>query len=183
MKIQNLYLVKVFTKSKVLFSFIFLFIVFQSYFYYIKSSTFPWFYWSLYAYTENLPDTMIQREVFINGDRLDVTTIPIWQESIIMHTFSMYNWQHQNGFNDPQNELVKKRTRFFPKKVYSYAAYKINNQKEEAVTYPNWLIQYLSKITGKRIEIIEYKEVRYKYNVSENKFIALDNWVLQRFEY
>lgn len=182
MKVNNFYILKVFKKSKLLFAFVIIFIFFQAYFAHNKEYTFPWFTWEMYSKVEYLPDTMTQRELYINGERLDVTQLPIWQEAVILHTFHMYNWQKINDYNDPMNELVKKRTRYLPSKIQSMVAYKINNQKEETITYPNWISNYLAKITGKNIETIEYKEVRYKYDKQQNKFYFIDSWNFQKFE-
>ncbi len=180
-KIQGLYLIRLFRQNKILFVFVMLFIIFQVTFNNKRIHTFPWYVWDMYSRTETLPDTLTQTEVFIDGRRLDVTQIPIWQEATILHTYKMYNWQRVNGFNDPMNDVVKSRTNIFPKEIYSFVAYKINNRKEESEQYPIWLKSYLEKILHKKINSVELRDVQYQYK--DGKFIDIkNNWSVLKIE-
>lgn len=127
----------------------------------------------MYSKVENLPDTLLQREVFIDGKRLDVTKIPIWQEAVVLHSLSMYNWQAQNDFHDPLHELVVLRTKHLPASFQSFVAYKVENHREELATYPDWILQYLQKITHQKIHHVEYKEAHYVYNKEKNEYTFL----------
>jgi hypothetical protein len=180
---QSLYFIRVFKKSKGIFVFVVLFAIMQYHFFAKREYTFPWFTWDMYSKVEQYPDTVAQTELFVNNQRIDITSIPIWQEETITHTFKMYNWQLMNDYNDPIDEMVKERTKHFPKKVYSYVAYKINNHKEETKQYPAWFKQYLEKRLSLKINTIEFKAVRYSYNIKDNKFTPVDNWTIQKFEY
>lgn len=180
-KFQNLYLIRLFRQNKILFSFVVLFIFFQLLFNQKRIHSFPWFVWDMYSRVETLPDTITQTEVLIDGERLDVTKIPIWQEATILHTYKMYNWQKINDYNDPMNEAVKSRTAIFPDNIYSYVAYKINNQKEEIEQYPTWLKSYLEKILHKKINVVELRDVQYIYK--NEKFIDINNnWSVLKIE-
>ena len=180
---SNLYIIRIFKKSKGIFVFVILSAIMQYHFFSKREYTFPWFTWDMYSKVEQYPDTIAQTEFFINNERVDITSIPIWQEETMTHTFKMYNWMLMNDYNDPMNELVKKRTAHFPQKAYSFVAYKINNQKEEIVTYPEWFKQYLQNRLGKNINLIEVKTVKYAYNIQQNKFTQFDSWTIQKFEY
>ncbi|MCC6582399.1 MAG: hypothetical protein IT271_01730 [Chitinophagales bacterium] len=118
-----------------------------------------------------MPDTIIQTEVFIDGERLDVTKIPIWEELSILNTYKMYNRQRINNYNDPINEAVLSRTKIFPEQVYAFVAYKINNHSDEAATYPAWLKEYLEKILHKKIKTVELRDVQYKWENGQFKDI------------
>lgn len=181
MKFSNLYIVRVFKKSKGIFVFVIFFALMQSYFFYKREYTFPWFTWDMYSKIEQYPDTVIQTELFVNNKRIDITSIPIWQEETISRTFKMYNWMLMNNYNDPINEMVKRRTQYFPPSVYSFVAYKINNHKEEIVTYPNWFRNYIHNRLGINVETVEFKSVKYAYDVKQNKFTPLDSWTIQKF--
>ncbi|MEN9447561.1 MAG: hypothetical protein RJA25_851 [Bacteroidota bacterium] len=173
MNYHNWYLVRLFRSHKILFAFVMLFIFFQIIFNNKRVHSFPFFVWDMYSRTQTLPDTLTQTEVFIDGARLDITKIPIWEELGIIHTYQMYNWMRMNDYNDPMDDVVKNRTHYFPQKIYSYVAYKINNHKEETSTYPAWLHQYLEKILHKKITTVELKDVQYKYK--DNQFKSINN--------
>ena len=49
--------------------------------------------------------------------------------------------------------------------------------------YPAWFKQYLEKRLDIKIKTIEFKTVRYSYNINANKFTPFDNWTIQKFEY
>jgi|JI10StandDraft_1071094.scaffolds.fasta_scaffold67577_4 hypothetical protein len=172
-RFQNLYLVNVFRQNKILFSFIVLFIGFQLYFNQKRIHSFPWFVWDMYSRPATLPDTITQTEIFVDGERLNITALPIWEELSVLHTYKMYNWQRMNNFKDPMNDVVINRTRLFPESVYHFAAWKINNHKEEAETYPTWLKQYLEQCLHKKIDTLELRDVQYIY--TNGKFEALNN--------
>jgi hypothetical protein len=135
----------------------------------------------MYSRVETLPDTLVQTEIFIDEQRLDVTRLPIWKEATVLHTYKMYNWQKMNNDNDPMDALVKERTRFFPQKVYYYAAYKINNHGEENNRYPQWLKKYLEKQLGKKIATVELKDVQYKY--ANGQFMPLNSWTVLKIDH
>lgn len=180
-KLQNLYLVRLFRQNKILFVFVMLFIFFQGYFNQKRMHSFPWFVWDMYSRTETLPDTLTQSEVFIDGKRLDVTNIPIWQEATILHTYKMYNWQRMNNYNDPMDAVVKERTRLFPERIYSFVAYKINNHPEESKNYPMWLHRYMETILKKKIKSVEIRDAQYK--LQGTKFIDIHNsWSVLKVE-
>ena len=179
--LNNLYLVRLFRQNKILFVFILLFIFFQLYFNQKRIHSFPWFVWDMYSRTETLPDTITQTEVFIDGKRLDVTKIPIWQEATILHTYKMYNWQKMNNYNDPMNDAVKERTRYFPEQAYHFVAYKINNHQDEAERYPDWLQQYLENVLHQKIKSVELKDVQYKFE--NGKFNDIHNsWTVLKID-
>ena len=79
--------------------------------------------------TQTIADTITQTEIFIDNKRMDITSIPIWQEATILNTYKMYNWMRMNNYNDPMQEVVKNRTKYFSEKTRSFIAYKINNHK------------------------------------------------------
>ncbi|MDB5226160.1 MAG: hypothetical protein JWN78_353 [Bacteroidota bacterium] len=180
MDYKNWYLVRLFRQNKILFIFVLLFIFFQLYFNQKRIHSFPWFVWDMYSREESMPDTVTQTEVFIDGKRLDVTHIPIWQEATILHTYKMYNWQKMNGDNDPINDEVKKRTRYFPERVYHFVAYKINNHPEESQQYPAWLKNYLEKRLHQKINHVELKDVQYKYE--GGKFRQVNAWTVLKID-
>ena len=93
---SNLYIIRVFKKSKGIFVFVILFAIMQYHFFSKREYTFPWFTWDMYSKVEQYPDTVAQTELFVNNQRIDITSIPIWQEETITHTFKMYNWQVMN---------------------------------------------------------------------------------------
>ncbi|MFN8259868.1 MAG: hypothetical protein U0X41_02905 [Chitinophagales bacterium] len=180
-RFQNLYLVRVFRQNKILFAFILLFIGFQIYFNNKRIHSFPFFVWDMYSRPATLPDTLTQTEVFVDGKRLDVTKLPIWEELSILHTYKMYNWQRINDYNDPMDEVVRLRTKYFPERIYSFAAWKINNHASEAATYPAWLKQYLEKTLDRKIKSVELRDVQYKYE--NGHFRAIHNsWTVLKVE-
>ena len=183
MNFSNLYIVRVLKKSKGIFIFVIFFIVMQAYFFAKREYTFPWFSWDMYSKVEQYPDTVAQTELYVNNQRVDITSIPIWQEETVTHTFKLYNWLLMNDYNDPMNELVIKRTSHLPKKLYPFVAYKINNHKEEIEQYPTWFKQYMEKRLNVKINTVEFKTVRYSYNIKENKFTPIDNWTIQKFDF
>jgi hypothetical protein len=126
----------------------------------------------MYSRPATLPDTITQTEIFADGKRLNITALPIWEELSVLHTYKMYNWQRMNNFKDPMNEVVINRTKFFPEKVYHFAAWKINNHPEEAETYPTWLKQYLEQCLNKKINTLELRDVQYSY--TNEKFEAVN---------
>lgn len=170
---RDLYLIRLFRQNKFLFTGVMLFILIQQYLYMKDNSSFPWFVWSMYSHKEQLPAAVSQNEFYINGKRLDITRIPIWQEATITHTFQKYNELQQTGFKDPLDAVVKKRTGSFPPFVYSYAAEKIINGSDEVKRYPVWLKNYIShQITRNPIQQLKVKEMHYQY--SNGKFIQTD---------
>jgi hypothetical protein len=181
MNLQNWYLIRLYKQNKMLFSFVILFIVFQIYFNNKRIHSFPFFVWDMYSRTQTLPDTLTQTEVFIDGKRLDITQLPIWEESCILNTYKMYNWMRMNNNFDPMDEVVINRTKYFPKSVYSFVSYKICNQSTEAEKYTDWLHHYLEQILHKKIKIVEIKDVQYKY--LNNHFQPLNNsWSVLKSE-
>lgn len=167
------YLFRLYRQNKFLFVAVVLFIFFQGYFNVKRVHSFPWFVWDMYSRIETLPDTITQTELFIDGSRLDITSIPIWEESTVLNTYKMYHWMRKNNYQDPMNEVVKNRTSFLPKKIYSFVAYKINNQKNETETYPQWLKSYLENILNRKINNLELRDVQYQYD--NGKFRATQN--------
>ena len=175
------YLVRLYLQHKLLFSFVLLFIAFQIYFNNKRIHSFPFFVWDMYSRVQTLPDTLTQTELYIDGKRLDITQLSIWEEASILNTYKMYNWMRMNNYYDPMDEVVKNRTIFLPKSVYSFVSYKICNQLKETETYPIWLHQYLEKTTHKKIKKIELKEVQYKY--TNQQFRSLNNsWSVLKYE-
>ena len=180
-RFQNVYLVRLFRQNKMLFYFILIFVFFQAYFNQKRIHSFPWFVWDMYSRTQAMPDTITQTEIFIDGERLDITKIPIWEELSILNTYKMYNWQRINNYNDPMNEAVLSRTKIFPEQVYSFVAYKINNHSDEAATYPAWLKEYLEKILHRKIKTVELRDVQYKCENGEFKEIH-NSWSVLKIE-
>lgn len=181
MNYKNWYLFRLYRHNKVMFGFVLLFIFFQLLFNYKRIHSFPWFVWDMYSRVESMPETLTQTEVFIDGERLDVSSIPIWQEATILHTFTVYNWQKMNHDNDPMDAVVRSRTRYFPESWYSYVSYKICNHAEETNTYPAWLKHYLEQRLHKKINTVEIKNVQYKY--LDKKFVPLhSSWTVLKIE-
>jgi hypothetical protein len=173
-KIKELYLFRLFRQNKFLFAFVLLFIFFQQFFYLKGNSTFPWFHWSMYSYPAYQPESVTQIEYFINGKRLNLTTLPIWQEATISHTFEKYHQLEQNGFRDPMDTIVRKRTSILPSELYPYIAYCINNHPEDAKRYPYWLKTYLKEqVIHESVQNLEIKKVTYRYQ--DAKFQAADS--------
>ncbi len=172
--LKDLYLIRLFRQNKFLFGCVILFIFFQQYLYMKDNSSFPWFVWSMYSYREQLPQTVNQHEFYVNGKRLDITRIPIWQEATITHTFQKYRELQLSGFIDPLDALVKKRTTSLPPLVYTYASEKICNHSDDVKKYPDWLTNYISRqITCKPLYLLEIKEMHYQY--AAGKFIQTDS--------
>ncbi len=171
--LKDLYLIRLFRQNKILFTVVMLFMFMQQYLYLKDNSSFPWFVWSMYSYREQLPKVVSQNEFYIDGKRLDITQIPIWQEATITHTFQKYHELLQNTFKDPLEEVVKKRTNSFPPCVYSYTDEKICNHYNEVKRYPSWLTNYISRqITHRPILRLEVKEMHYQY--TSGQFIPTD---------
>ena len=178
---NNWFVVRLLQQNKLLFCFVLFFSFFQIFFEYKRIHSFPWIIWDMYSRVETIPDTIIETEIFIDGKILDVTKIPIWQEATILHTYKMYNWQKLNEDHDPMNEVVRHRTSYFPKRIYHYVAYKINNHKEETEKYPVWLLNYLEKISHKKIKNVALKDVQYKYQ--NGKFRSINSfWTVLKIE-
>lgn len=172
--LKELYLIRLFRQNKFLFTAVCIFIFFQHFFYIKDNGSFPWFVWSMYSYKEPLPQTVIQTEIYVNGKRLNISKIPIWQEATLTHTFQKYHELEQTEFIDPLDTIVKKRTNSLPPFVYSYAAGKICNHYDEAKNYPLWLTNYISRqITCKPVHLLEVKEMHYQY--TGGKFIQSDS--------
>ena len=164
---ENLYLVRLFRQNKLLFLFVFLFICGQQYFCYKDNSTFPWFVWSMYSHDEYLPKTAAQTEVFIDGKRLDISSIPIWQEATIIHTFNKYLQVKNNLYIDPLDEVVKKRTANCSPAWRQYIASCVENHQTNTDKYPVWIKQYLeTNVVKHSIHRIEFREVQYTYENS-----------------
>ena len=132
MNSNNWYLVRLFRNNKIMFCFVMLFIFFQQYFYLKDNSTLPWFVWSMYSHKEYLPDTVTQTELFINNKRVDITSMPIWQEATIMHTFDKYIQLKNNDFIDPMKEVVNKRISHLPAAFQEYIVGQIEVKKTAA---------------------------------------------------
>jgi len=171
--LKKLYLVRLFRQNKIMFIFVLIFIFFQGLFNYKKAHSFPWYVWDMYSRPQTIADTITQTEIFIDNKRMDITSIPIWQEATILNTYKMYNWMRMNNYNDPMQEVVKNRTIYFSEKTRSFIAYKINNHKEETIQYPRWLLHYLETITDKEIREVALRDVQYK--LENNAYVPIDN--------
>ncbi len=173
-KLKNLYLIRLFKENKIVFCFVLLFIFFQQYFYLKDNSTFPWFVWSMYSHEEYYPEMAKQTELFINGKRFDISSIPIWQEATVMHTFEKYIQIKKNNYIDPMKSIVIKRISNLSSFSQNYISSQIENKKTAVIRYPVWILSYLEKYVYKdKIKTIEFKEVKYNYR--DNIFTKSDS--------
>lgn len=128
----------------------------------------------MYSHKEYMPDTMTQTELFINNMRVDITSIPIWQEATIMHTFDKYIELKNNDFTDPVDKVVKKRVSHLSANLQQYISVQIEVKKTDAEKYPEWLINYLrTEVIKANIQTIEFKETLYRFN--KNTFRKTDS--------
>ncbi len=166
---EKWYLVRLFKNSKVLFLLFLLFVFFQSLFNHKRIHSFPWFVWDMYSRVEYVPETVTQTEFFLDGKRLNLPQLSIWEEATVLHTFQKYRHLKSPGNMDPLLPVVESRTRFFPESLTEWIANRILNQPEDIKRYPQWLHQYLTKIMGHTIDTLEIKEVTYRYHNHELK--------------
>ena len=89
-------------------------------------------------------------------------------------TLFLYNLQVENKYNDPFDALVKHRVNVVFPVAYPFVSNKLNNHKE-VMQYPEWLKNYLQARLTIKINTIEMKVQRYKYQVSNNSFEQLNN--------
>lgn len=160
---EKWYLVRLFKNSKVLFLLVLLFIFFQAYFNHKRIHTFPWFVWDMYSRTETVPETITQTAFYINGERLNMPELSIWEEATILHTFQRYYHWKTEGKSDPLQPVVESRTRFLPKKIRVWVAERILNTPDDMKGYPQWLYHYLTRIHHQPIRTLEIKRVPYSY--------------------
>ncbi len=160
---QNLYLVRVWKQSKLVFLFILLFASLQLFFNIKREYNFPFIVWDMYSRHQEVPEVSSLFVFYLDGKLYNHTQLPIWKEETSMKTFRMYNWQKMNNDHDPMDGSVQYRTRYLPQWFYHYAASKIDNHPEEYQNYPDWLFYYLRKATQTYFKKLEVKELKYYY--------------------
>ncbi|MCB0508587.1 MAG: hypothetical protein KDD21_09825 [Bacteroidetes bacterium] len=163
-KLQQTYFFRLFKENKWLFVFVLLFIVCQHFFYLKKNNCFPWYVWNMYSYPEYKPDTLTQVEFYIDGERLNLAKIPIWQEATIQHTFNTYFHLYQHQYIDNQEKEMEKIRSYIPISSKEYWIKAIANDSINTKQFPTWFINYLEQqIVHHKINEVTVKTVAYKY--------------------
>lgn len=158
---KNLYLIRVWKESKLLFVFVLGFIFFQLMFNLKRIHSFPWFVWDMYSRPETVEKVNSCFEIYADGQRIAYSDLPYWGEIGVYKTFRMYNWLKMNNFNDPMDVAVRNKAANLPGNVYPLLEKSINNHQQEAMLYPAWLHQYIEKRLGRKVHSIEVREVKY----------------------
>lgn len=169
MNLNQLYLVKVFKQSKLLFVGVMVFIFFQLFFNFKRIHSFPWFVWDMYSRPVKVNKVNSIYEIVVDGESIPYTELPYWGEIGVYKTFRMYNKMVINQYQDPMDAAIKNKCRFLPDAFYPILNDKINNQGFETATYPAWLHQYLEKQLNRKIALLEVNEV--KYQTKNDKYI------------
>lgn len=178
MDINNLYLIRVFKKSKWLFTAILLFICFQTYFFIKREYSFPFFVWDMYSRTEQVTDTIVRNEIYIDDTLLNTTRLSIWQDAVLTNTFKAYWVLHENGNQDPVHGLVSRRTAAFSSAWQEKISYNIENNKCDIAKFPGWIFGYIQEITHNQIQEISFEESTYLYNRETTTYTKTGNKVL-----
>lgn len=161
---KNLFLIRLFRESKLLFAFI-AFLCLGQYITVKKEiNGFPWFYYAMYSTVENLPEAVNQFIVHIDGEPFDYLALEYWGGIAVDKSLKTYKTIRDGSMVDPMEELVQSRTSFFPERLQSFARYKLINKPEEVDAYPAWLHAYLERKLHRKISKIEVYNNWYKYD-------------------
>jgi hypothetical protein len=178
MDIHNLYLIRVFRKSKRLFSAILLFIIFQTYFFLKREYSFPFFIWDMYSRTEQVSDTLVRNEIYLDDTLLNTTRLPIWQDAVLTNTFKAYWNLHENGNQDPVHDLVSRRTSAFSFAWQKKIGYNIENNKADMAQFPHWIYGYVCHIRKQPFSTIAYTKSIYILDRKTYTFTKTNSKVL-----
>lgn len=179
MSYSKWYIIRLFQQNKILFFFVCIFIFFQFYFNKKQIHSFPWYVWDMYSRIETKPDTITQTAFYVDGKQLDITSIPIWEESTLLHTFNMYYSIQSNNYKDPIETSVKKRTKYLTLNMQNYIAHQIQNSEAAVRDYPRWLIRYIEKITHKNIKQVDVRKMYYQYQNGKIKDLQRSELLLK----
>lgn len=178
MDIHHLYLIRVFRKSKWLFTAILLFICFQTYFFLKREYSFPFFVWDMYSRTEQVTDTLVRNEIYIDDTLLNTIRFSIWQDAVLTNTFKAYWNLHENGNQDAVHELVSRRTSAFSSALQKKISDNIENNKSDIAQFPDWIYGYIEDTRKQPFSSITYTESVYVLDRKKYKYTKADSKVL-----
>lgn len=161
---NQLYLARVFRKSKLLFIAIVLFIIFQSYFFLKREYSFPFYVWDMYSRVEGVSDTLVRNELLVDHQLLNTTQLTIWQDALLANSFKEYLVLKRNKNQDPVNGLILQRTDKLPKNIRTRICKNIENDAVAVFQFPGWIFGYIQEITHNHIQEISFEESTYLYN-------------------
>ena len=142
---RETYLGKVFLHSKLLFSVIVLFVVFQIFFTYKGVESFPFLNYGMYSeyFSPNTKNTCYQ--ISIDNQPIKLTDQWDLERSIIESTLGYYDGLKSNNFQDTLSKVIDRRFKYLvDTKFYNYLNASLLNDKNKVATYPRWLMQYMA---------------------------------------
>jgi hypothetical protein len=156
---ENLYFVKLWNTSKLLFLGVCILILGQAFFTYKGILNFPFFPYEMYAHPTQKSDTKELLFISINGKNLNYTSLPNWTEGNIINTVNYYdryqqgnNWAHRvwiNRFGTPKTPFQKLTyNRLVPTQI-------------QIETYPEWISNYIENAIDQPVHSILITRKKY----------------------
>ncbi len=143
---KDIYLIKVWKQSKILFCCIILFIIFQVFFINKKIQNFPFFIFDMYSKPIETPTTFQTYEIKINNQPYNYFALTNIRENVILNTIQTYHailqsdgkFLYQQQFDKRFKSIVSDRDYLFIKSG-------LDNDSIAIHHFTNWLACYLNK--------------------------------------
>lgn len=152
---KKLFIIQLYHKNKLLFSFTILFIIFQLLFTYKGVETFPFFNYGMYSSTENSVNTPKEIDFFVNNKKLNLNNYSLINQSFLHNNIVYYSELKQNRFKDPINDIIDNR---FSEESSLNKLSKKQLANNNPQLFIGWLKHYLAQKTSLSINKLTIKQ-------------------------
>lgn len=159
----NLYLVKLWNTSKLLFLGVCIFILGQAFFTYKGILNFPFFPYEMYAQPTQKTETKDLISISVNEKYFNYTLLPSWTEGTILTTVNYYqryqmgnNWAHHawlSRFGTPHTP--------FQNLIY----HRLVPTESQMATYPEWVSNYIENAIHQPVNSLLITRKKYTYEL------------------
>ncbi len=132
----------------------------------------------MYSRTEQVTDTIVRNEIYIDDTLLNTTRLSIWQDAVLTNTFKAYWVLHENGNQDPVHGLVSRRTAAFSSAWQEKISYNIENNKADMAQFSDWIYAYVCHTRKQPFSTIAYAKSIYILDRKKYKYTKTDCKVL-----
>lgn len=158
---QQLFFIKLWNTSKVLFIGVLLFVLGQAFFTYKGILNFPFFPFEMYAHPQPTPRKSSLYHIYINGKTLNYTELPNWTEGNILNTIKFYQ-KYQAGNNWARTVWLQRFSKpdtDFKELIYN----RLVPSPSQVDRYPEWLASYIQELTNTSVVNLKVIQKTYLY--------------------
>lgn len=169
MKLEQLFLFKLFKEYRPFFWVCVFFIAFQIFFSAKRIQNFPFFTFDMYSRPVEVPKTINIPLIKIDDLKFDFSTLNPWTEYTVLNTFDLFRFFKLSNQDVWAHTIIDRKNKYFFLKGFD--DHLLINQKEDYDKYPAWIFDYLENALNSKTKKNSMEFSIATYNVKDRKLI------------